>query len=506
MKRASFLETSSLGVVAAVMGAPSPSVASEASAAVAPPGDRKTIAFERRLRAATEDRDQFAPSVSNGDEARYADVGYIGSFTKGLPHDARGRVDDAAFRAFRRAIDARDPSLLDPRTSATLRRVLERTLSDDTCIAGCDPFGIAIAAPAPLASARIAHDAIELAWWALARDVPFAAYDGDATIAAASRDLGRTPQTLFRPTGAAAKGPMISQLVLLPIPYGAYGSFDQRYAFFAPGRDYVTSLERYRATRDGVETGDRAAFESTKRYVATGRDLATWVAFPIEPFRNAAQIIGALPGDARARAWSFDNAFAAMGLAANAMGIATFHQKFGIHLRLRPEAYLALSDAHTTDVTLDRAFAASPAVERLRARFGNALLPQTYVGGAPSHPSYPAAHASFAGAMATVLKALTREAYVFERPVVAVDGGSSLAAYNGDALTLGGEIDKLAGNYAFGRHAAGVHYREDSEAGLRYGETIALGVLRDLARMSGSSSPGYELTTFDGRRVELRPN
>ncbi len=84
--------------------------------------------------------------------------------------------------------------------------------------------------------------------------------------------------------------------------------------------------------------------------------------------------------------------------------------------------------------------------------------------------------------------------------------GDDLVPYAGAPLTLGGEIDKLAGNYAFGRHAAAVHYREDSEAGLRYGESVALGVLRDLATVCGSAFPGYALQTFDGERVTIRSN
>ena len=81
--------------------------------------------------------------------------------------------------------------------------------------------------------------------------------------------------------------------------------------------------------------------------------------------------------------------------------------------------------------------------------------------------------------------------------------GSALIPYVGPPLTLEDEIDKLAYNYAYGRHAAGVHYRSDSDAGLRFGERIALGVLRDLGAIGGSSSFGYRLRTFDGQTVTI---
>ena len=45
----------------------------------------------------------------------------------------------------------------------------------------------------------------------------------------------------------------------------------------------------------------------------------------------------------------------------------------------------------------------------------------------------------------------------------------ALEPWRGAGLTLGNEIDKLAGNIALGRDAAGVHYRSDSVRGLFVG-------------------------------------
>ena len=42
---------------------------------------------------------------SNGDDARYADRYHMGSYAKGLPHDERGRVDSAAYRAYLDALN-----------------------------------------------------------------------------------------------------------------------------------------------------------------------------------------------------------------------------------------------------------------------------------------------------------------------------------------------------------------------------------------------------------------
>jgi len=86
--------------------------------------------------------------------------------------------------------------------------------------------------------------------------------------------------------------------------------------------------------------------------------------------------------------------------------------------------------------------------------------------GSPTHPSYPAAHACNAGACATILKAFFNANYVFPHPVEATADASARELWRGAPLTLGDEIDKLAGNIALGRDAAGVHYRSDSVRGL----------------------------------------
>ena len=80
----------------------------------------------------------------------------------------------------------------------------------------------------------------------------------------------------------------------------------------------------------------------------------------------------------------------------------------------------------------------------------------------------------------------------------------------GAGLTLGNEIDKLAGNIALGRDAAGVHYRSDSVRGLFVGEQQALGLLRDYSRTYSERFDGFIVRRFNGDQVttaggEVRP-
>jgi hypothetical protein len=498
VKRTKFIGAS------ATLAAALPAIVDAASRPTIRTVSRAQLAYDRRVAAASAERDTWQPSLSNGDEQRYVDRDYAGSFTKGLPHDKSGRVNNEAFRAMRSAIDARDVKLLDPHTSPILKGLIEDTLTDDTCLGGCDPFGIPLVPPARLDESQTANDAIELAWLALTRDIPFAAYETDPLIAAAAADLHATPQTVFRPSGPAAIGPLLSQLVLADIPRPPYGSFQQRYDLFVAHRDYLVTQSDWLAAQNGVRVPNGPAFESTKRYVTTGRDLAAWVTSPNSPFGEVIAIIDALPPEAHTDLWDTDSVLGMLGLANDVAGIGTFYQKFVVHLRLRPEALFGLLNEDKRGVRLDPSLRASPALEHLRKANGTVLLPQAYPNGSPTHPSYPAAHATHAGAAATIVKAYVREDFAWQKPMVATSDGSALTAYTGGStLTLGGEIDKFAVNYAYGRQAAGVHFRQDSDAGLRYGEAAALSVLRDTVAVSGKKFPGFSLTTFDGKRVKI---
>jgi hypothetical protein len=71
---------------------------------------------------------------------------------------------------------------------------------------------------------------------------------------------------------------------------------------------------------------------------------------------------------------------------------------------------------------------------------------------------------------------------VIPNPVVASDDGQSLLAYKEADLTVGDELNKLAGNVALGRDIEGVHWRSDAVQSLILGEAVAIAILRDQRR------------------------
>jgi hypothetical protein len=97
-----------------------------------------------------------------------------------------------------------------------------------------------------------------------------------------------------------------------------------------------------------------------------------------------------------------------------------------------------------------------------------------------------------------VLKAFFNEAHVIPAPVVVSADGLSLTPYRGAALTVGGELNKLASNISLGRDVAGVHWRSDGLEGLKLGEAVAMQVLTQLRTTYPEHFDGFRLTRFDG--------
>ena len=134
------------------------------------------------------------------------------------------------------------------------------------------------------------------------------------------------------------------------------------------------------------------------------------------------------------------------------------------------------------------------------------------------HPSYGAGHATVAGGCVTMLKAFFEmfedcdsgiERKLVDGKGTAIrfvpnDDGSQLIKDPKDdnALTIQGELDKLAANIAIGRNMAGVHYYSDYYDSLRMGERIAVGILMEQAPTYGDY---VECTfkSFDGDLLNI---
>jgi hypothetical protein len=330
-----------------------------------------------------------------------------------------------------------------------------------------------------------------------------------------------TAQTLFRIAAPGVlDGPYISQFLLQPVPYGSL-PMDQRYRVAAPGRNFGVLYKDWLALQNGLMTMEEVEYERTPRHLVTQRGL-TGVAhrdYTFQAFLCAALILSHFGPAAlsdtnpykRSRTQAGFATFGqpqiidCMARAANASLKAAWFQKWLVHRRIRPEEFafrVQETSAGKARYPFSGDLAKSTALGTIQSSTGGLLLPLAYPEGCPVHPSYPAAYAVIGGACSTMLKAFFNEEFEIPDAVTSDADGEALAACQ-DTLTVGGELNKLASNIAMARNAAGVHWRSDSVEGIRLGEAVALGLLRDIAATGAEPFDGFRLTTFDGKKVTV---
>ncbi|KAF1086682.1 PAP2 superfamily protein [Sporotomaculum syntrophicum] len=493
---------------------------------------RREEALQVRQNAALFQKNLPVPGhPCNGDESLF--VNKIGNFSKGLLHNHLGEVNLNAYNDMIRALSTGNPEDFEfiPLGGAT------KLTSPQTAYAfelvGPDTHHLSMIPAPAFSSAWNASEMAELYWLALTRDVPFSEYDTNPTTLAAASELSgfsdfRGPKdngvvttgTLFRGnTPGDITGPYISQFLWKDIPYGAT-TIVQRYRTTVANVDYMTSYEDWLNTQNGFPSSTNQ-FDPTPRYIRNNRDLGEWNHrdFTFQGFLGACLILLSYGSAAlapsnpylRSATQSGRSTFGAphildfVARATRAADMAAWYQKWLVHRRLRPEEFGGRVHNLLTGAAnypINQELLNSQAVEEVFKKFGTYLLPQAYAEGCPTHSAYPAGHACVAGAGVTMLKAFFKESFTIPNPVVADADGLSLLPYSGSALTVGGELNKLASNVGIGRNAAGVHWRSDGE-GLKLGEAVAIGILQDYRQTYNENFNGFSFTKFDGTTIVI---
>lgn len=295
---------------------------------------RAQQAYDLRIQAAVFQKILPLPDhPNNGDEDRYPNR--IGSYSKGLPHNSLGEVDQVAYNAFLRAIETGNPDDFERIPMGDNQVQLKNPQGGLTFeMQGGDP-GHFYQTPAPaFASAEIASEIAENYWMALTRDINFADYDSHPLTAAAAADLSKfsnfrgprfrptlalrgqsssigldltngteaagseanqqeprsipvrqqqisgpvTPGTLFRGiTPGDLVGPYISQFLWKDYGFGAQ-FVSQKMRTTIPGDDYLTTYSDWlyaQNARGNLNLPNR--YDQTRRYIRNGRDLGEWV-------------------------------------------------------------------------------------------------------------------------------------------------------------------------------------------------------------------------------------
>jgi hypothetical protein len=506
-----------------------------------PSDSRQQEALRIRESAALSESQQ--PQVShptNGDETSLP--AYIGNFAKGLPHSQLGEVEQSAYQSLLSALSAGTQTAMEGIERGSGMKLVNPLCSLAFQMEGADSHCLGTPPPPAFSSADAAGEMVELYWQALARDVPFNQYDTSPITTAAVQDLNRltafhgptaggqvTTGTLFRGnvTGGL-DGPYVSQFFWQPVPTNST-YVAQLYRESLAGIDYLNSFSEWLALQNGVPPFRTWTPDPQPRYIHTGRSLAEWVHYDFlyQAFHNAALILLDQSPDTVLDTNPYLNptnpykttkvetgfgTFGAphicciLGTVTTAALYAAWYQKWLVHRRTRPEEFGGR--VHQTKVgaaqyPIHPDLMNSAALPMAYAANGSYLLPQSFPEGCPLHPSYPQGHGTVAGACSVALKAFFDETQILTDCVVASDDGLSLTPYTGSALTVGGEINKLALNVAMGRDYAGIHYRSDAEAGFLLGEQVAIAVLQDMVNTYAEEFAGFQFTLMDGTPVTI---
>jgi hypothetical protein len=485
---------------------------------------------------------------SNGDEDHLKGAdgkpSYVGNFSKGLPHDAFGEVDRAAYKTLLHALDKEKD--FDKITLGLGRKLTNPQAGLATDQEGPDPKDLKMLAAPNLESAEEAAEGVELYWMALLRDVSFTDFATNPDVATAATELSGlkeytgpkiggqvTPQTIFRgcEKGDLA-GPLVSQYMLQDIGYGAL-TVSQRMKTVVANHDYLTKFDEWLQIQNGYSTPTMDQFDPTPRYIRNMRDFGQWVHVDAlyQAYLDACLILldsGAPfdPGNPYEKPHLDEKTQIGFGtfggphilslvteVATRALK-AVWYQKWFVNRRLRPEAYGGLIQVQLEGVGgtkrnyhIDPQILNSEALQRTHAKFGSYLLPMAFPEGSPTHPAYGAGHATVAGACVTILKAwFDEDAPLPFTPKVPNADGTALVDYTGPdagSLTVGGELNKVAANIAIARNMAGVHWRSDYQQSIYLGERVALHILKKQRHDYHEQGWSFTLRRFDGTKVTI---
>ncbi|HLW71033.1 MAG TPA: vanadium-dependent haloperoxidase [Candidatus Binataceae bacterium] len=524
-----------LGAAGGALAEPADATSSAAASTNLSPSisnPRVRESFALRVATATQESQiPVPPHTTNGDEQRYSDKS--ASYSKGLLQDDIGVVNPAAWLSFKKALNSGKNSDFEAMIIGGTRTqngpqgayAFDLCGSDSAQFGNApspgDPAGLPVVPPFDqISSSAYGTQLIEMYWASMLRDVAFTDYIANSTAAAAAAELGAqtdyrgprdgsgnvTPNLLFRGNfPGETVGPYMSQLMITPTALGQL-SIDQLLTTYLPGIDYMTDTTTFFKVQNGIDTGLRNQPDSVLRYLHDGRGLAAYTHIDVlyQEYLIALLVLGTLntpvnPGNPYVGSRT-QNSFctfggpdvaAALGTVATRALQRVWWQKWLVHLIHRPEAgggvvqQILSGNQSKIEAHLASNILNSRAVAQSFSQHGTYLLSQAFPEGSPTHPSYPTGHGTVGGACITMLKFFFDESYVIPNPLVPSSDGLSLVAYTGSdagAITIGGELNKLARNVSFGHGVhAGIHWRKDTDWSLTLGEAVAISYLRDMA-------------------------
>lgn len=531
------------------------------------PSDPTGLPYDFRI-----DRANFQRSEAdivqpvNNDRAMMVDRGgtfyRTALFSKTLPHNNYGEVSDQDFVNVEVALRSGEQSYFDRivRAPGAVRKLANPQAALAFSLEGCDAYSVSMPAAPSMTSEEAASEMIEVYGMALLRDQSFRDLENGTTsqeniVQDLLNDLNAlagsftgpkvggfvTRDTLFRSnTYNETVGPYVSQFLLHDFNSGNLHIRQE----IETESDAAASItpSGWLDIQNGITPGG-ANLTGIRKRAFSPRVLGSYVHNdgPGCAFLHAAFILleNGAPLNASIPVLANEGGFVTLGVAEildRVMHVsqlalkAAWRQKWAAHMRLRPEVFagrvhFTLNDGQDYDLD-NSVLGATTTTNILAANTLNGsptyFLPLMYPEGSPTHPSYPAGHATIAGACATLLKAffesdtLMRDLNGGNFAIVeSVTGDETMVQLEANAITdpgvtnvitVGSELGKLASNIANARNMAGVHYRSDGDQGVLLGERVAIQYLKDVLATYNEPVPGFTFRKFDGTLTTVTAN
>ena len=461
--------------------------------------------------------------TNNGDIEKYPDYG--ANFSKSLRHNKAGYVNPDDYRkllAFTRG------------KIGQLNKIClggEKKLKNPSSIYTISAFGLPkesywLPACPSISSSVTAGEMIELYAMALARDIPFTCWSESSTIRSIVKYLNHvedfwgpkengsvTVKTLFRgETPSDLKGPFVSQFLYYDVPLGNQNQ-DNKVFSYLPDHDYLTKMEECRRVQNGYLPPSPQR-QKHKRYITTMRDAASYIHsdYPGQAALMAAQILLGLGVPIKPQYHCNEDYFIDLGqvdiidLIHRSVRLAlasAWHHKWN-QLKLRPEVVGMYIDEAKKDgcnpYCLSDQILDSPILEKVYQKWGTYLLPQCYSEGAPTHPSYPSGHATWAGAAVTILRAFFEGDFEIDAYQPNSDGTELVSL--GYKVKVKDELTKLETFIGNARNMAGIHYRSDM-LGIYLGEAVGIQVLEEAVKRYAYRVK-FEFEARNGKTVVIK--
>ena len=493
-----------------------------------------------RTRLANKNLKRRIVTCNNGDIRHIKN--YVACFTKALPHDKRGKVSVKDFLTLLRGLRTGSWEIEKVKLGGSLKLV------DPACLFSTELFGLypatyRLASCPNFSSVQTASEMAELYAMALLRDLPFTSYTTNLAVMSVcdmlngfsdfrgpksrtqvSKTFGGkvTSSVLFRcNTRGDVEGPYVSQFFFYSYNQGI-ASLAQKYVFFTPGVDYMTTNETVLSCQNGTVLEKRITAPTYSRYITNLRDGASYCYndLPGQPAATAAMILltlktpfgsynpyanGTLTKEAAFVDFGIVDMFNLIERGTRLALLACWQHKWS-NLRLRPEAFgIQVQRACTKKENpygISRELLESPILKRIAHKYGSYYLPQAYPEGCPVHPAYPGGHAVLAGCTITIVKAFFDCSGKMKGFVPSSDGTKLVDV--GIDLNINDELDKYASNIAMFRSAAGIHYRSDNQAGLELGELVGLELLHEhVKRYTFAKKVGFVVKKRNGDVVKI---